>query len=61
MLAIMLGLVALVGVAIYSALVIGKKTDQRITRYLAEDGDDSPMLVRFPDDVIRARTSLTHG
>ncbi len=61
MVAIMAGLVGLVFVAIYSALVIGKKTDQRITRYLAEDREDSPMLVRFPEDVLRRKTSATHG
>ena len=61
MLAILVGLIALALVAIYSALVLGKKTDQRIERYKADDGEDAPMLVRFPEDVVRAKTSLTHG
>lgn len=61
MVAITVGLVGLAFVAIYSALVLGKKTDQRITRYLTEDDENSPMLVRFPDDVLRGKSSLTHG
>ena len=61
MVAITVGLVGLAFVAIYSALVLGKKTDQRITRYLTEDDENSPMLGRFSDDVLRGKSSLTHG
>lgn len=57
MVAIMAGLVFMLVVAIYSALALGKKTDERITRYLTEDTADSNLRVRFPNDVFRARKS----
>jgi len=57
MIAVMAGLVFLLVVAIYSALVLGKKTDERITRYLSEDSVDGLVMVRFPDDVFRAKQS----
>ena len=50
MLAVMGGLVCLLVLAIYAALILGKKTDQRINRYISEDSDDPPMTVRFPED-----------
>ena len=56
MIAVMAGLVFLLVVAIYSALALGKKTDERITRYLTDDPVDG-MMVRFPDDVFYARQS----
>lgn len=55
MVAIMAGLVFLLVVAIYSALALGKRTDERISGYLCEDTVDGSMTVRFPDDVFRAR------
>ena len=61
MLAVMGGLVCLLVLAIYAALILGKRTDQRIRRYMSEDSDDSPMTVSFPEDVFRAKTSLTRG
>lgn len=53
------GLVLLLAVAIYSAVLIGKKTDQRITKLLIEEPDDGPMLVRFPEDVLRPSKRVT--
>ena len=61
MLAVTGGLVLLLVLAIYSALVVGSTTDQHITRYISEDSDDPPMTVEFPDDVFRPKTSLTRG
>jgi hypothetical protein len=61
MLAVMGGLVCLLVLAIYAALILGKRTDQRIRRYMSEDSDDSPMAVSFPEDVLSAKTSLTRG
>lgn len=55
MVPVMAGLVFLLVVAIYSALALGKKTDERITRYLSEDPVDGHIMVRFPDDVFCAR------
>ena len=61
MLGLILGLTSLALLTIYIAVILGKKTDERIARYMAEDGNDSPLLVRFPEDVFRVKTSLTHG
>jgi len=47
-------LVFLVVLAVYCALVVSKRTDERIRRYVSEDADGSPMTVRFPDEVLRA-------
>lgn len=58
MVVVMGGLVFLLVVAIYSALALGKRTDERINGYLCEDSSDGSMRVRFPDDVFRARQSL---
>lgn len=57
MLGIIGGLVALALAAVYCALILGKRTDQRIAKYLREEQVATPMTVRFPDDVLRARTS----
>ena len=61
MLAVMGGLVCLLVLAIYAALILGKRTDQRIRRYMSEDSDDSAMTVSFPEDVFSAKTSATSG
>ncbi len=53
MLEILGGLIALLAISIYCAIVVGKRTDQRITNLLKEDAVETPMLVRFPDDVLR--------
>lgn len=51
---IMGALVFLVVLAIYCALVLSKKTDERIRRYVSEDSADAPMTVKFPDEVFHA-------
>jgi hypothetical protein len=61
MFAVMGGLVLLLVVAIYSALIVGKRTDQRIKGYINEESEPAPVTVRFPDDVFRSRPSLTRG
>lgn len=61
MLAVAGGLFLLFMLAIYSAVAVGRKTDQRITGYIKEDSDDPPMTVRFPEEVFRVKTSLTRG
>lgn len=61
MFAVMGGLVLLLVLAIYSALIVGKRTDQRIQGYICEDSDAPAVTVRFPDDVFRSKTSLTRG
>ena len=48
-------LVFLLVLAIYCALVLSKKTDDRIRHYVSEDSADPPMTVRFPDEVFRAK------
>mgnify|MGYP000911332435 CR=1 FL=1 len=49
------GLILLVAVAVYSAVLIGKKTDERVLKLLNEDSVDTPIQVRFPEDVLRPR------
>lgn|GEM_PF-1480304 len=63
---VMGGLILLLGVAVYCAVVVGKRTDQRILRLLTENSVDAPMQVRFPDDVLRpkepaARATVREG
>lgn len=41
MLAVIGGLVCLLVLAIYAALILGKRTDQRIIGYMSEDHEDS--------------------
>ena len=52
-------LILLLVLAIYCALVLSKKTDERIRRYVSEDSADPPMTVRFPDDVFHATNPVT--
>ena len=52
---VMGGLMLLLVLAIYCALVLSKKPDERIRHYVSEDSTESPMTVRFPDDVLRAK------
>lgn len=61
MFAVMGSLLLLLIVAIYSALVVGKKTDQRIAKYLSDEDEDSTILVRFPEDVFRPKETSTGG
>lgn len=49
------GLILLLVAAIYSAIVVGKKTDQRVMNLISEDSVDAPMQVRFPEDVLKQR------
>ena len=55
------GLIVLLVVAIYSAVVVGKRTDQRIVKLLTEDREDVPMQVGFPEDVMRLKERPTRG
>lgn len=48
------GLMLLVVVAVYCALVISKRTDDRIRHYVREDSAGPHMTVRFPDEVLHA-------
>jgi len=49
------GLLILLGVSIFSALVVGKRTEQLSVRPSREDGAQScsPFVVHFPDAVLR--------
>lgn len=51
-LAILGGLMSLLGLAVYAALVVGKKTDELIRR---EDAGEPamPFLVRYPREVFK--------
>ena len=52
LLATLVGLVALLGVSVYSALLVAKKTDEIILR--SDDDNDAAkpiVTVRFPDQV----------
>lgn len=48
------GLVLLVVIAVYCALVLSKRTDDRVRRYVRDDSAGRPIMVRFPDEVLRA-------
>lgn len=46
-------LVVLLGISIYSALILGKKTDD-LARHIENEDEAAPVLmVRFPDTVFR--------
>lgn len=48
------GLVLLTGISIYSALMLSKRTDEIVTNIDDEDESPSPMVVHFPDSVMRS-------
>ncbi len=50
-------LIFLVVLAVYCALVLSKKTDERIRHYVKEASQESPMTVRFPDEVLDSKKS----
>ncbi|MEN6356457.1 MAG: hypothetical protein ABFD83_05160 [Armatimonadota bacterium] len=47
------GLVLLTGISIYSALMLSKRTDEIVTNKDDEDESPSPLIVHFPDSVMR--------
>jgi len=49
-------MVLLLGGAIYSALVLAKKTDETILKFGSEDAAERPLVVRFPDEVFQRKT-----
>ena len=51
------GLTFLLGVAIYSALIIAKKTDETIVKYDSGESSRPPLVVKFPDEVFKPKTS----
>lgn len=51
-------LILLLVAAIYSAIVVGRRTDQRILNLIDEDSVETPMLVRYPEDVLRPREDV---
>ncbi len=48
------GLCLLLGVSIYSALVLAKRTDRLVLGAEANE-DGAPMIVRFPDEVFQPK------
>ncbi len=59
MLEVLGGLILLTVTAVYCAIVVGKRTDQCITRLLREDAVETPMLVRFPEEVFRRQNCVS--
>lgn len=47
------GLLFLTGISIYSALMLSKRTDEMVDDYVQDEETPAPMIVRFPDSVIR--------
>lgn len=48
-------LVALVGVSVYSALRLGKRTDEMVAIMEKDDDFEAPLMVSFPESVFKKK------